>query len=104
MTISINKVLIDATSAAIWNRSKIAVAMAIGVWAINIIFIIQGMFLLLPFTAGHMGSHNCCFFQQVLCAWVTNFKCFQSFPYLIHSCTLNGYFTWTRILITGPVL
>jgi len=72
MTISINKVLIDATSAAIWNRSKIAVAMAIGVWAINIIFIIQGMFLLLPFTAGHMGSHNCCFFQQVLCMCVTD--------------------------------
>ena len=68
MTISINKALIDATSAAIWNRSKIAVAMAIGVWAINVIFIIQGMSLILPFTAGHMGSHNCCFFFNRVCA------------------------------------
>jgi hypothetical protein len=63
MVISREQVLIDVTSTAIWNRNKIAMAMAIGAWILNIGFIVLGR-LLLPSTAGLMGSHNCFFFYR----------------------------------------
>lgn len=47
MIIYTNQVLIAATSTAIWNRSKIAIAMAISVWVINVGFVTLGKFLLL---------------------------------------------------------
>jgi hypothetical protein len=50
--ISPHQALIEAASIAIWNKNRIAVALAIGTWAINVAFLIQGM--LFPFrpTAG----------------------------------------------------
>ncbi|KAI9453602.1 hypothetical protein F5148DRAFT_1289011 [Russula earlei] len=37
-----NPALIEASSIAIWNRNKIVVAIATGVWAVNVAVIIQG--------------------------------------------------------------
>ena len=42
-TISPHKTLIEAASVAIWNRNKIAVALAIGTWVINVAFLILGL-------------------------------------------------------------
>jgi hypothetical protein len=50
-TISQNRVLIALGRIAIWDKHKVAVAMAIGVWAINSAFFIQGESLL-PYLAG----------------------------------------------------
>jgi hypothetical protein len=38
---------IEATRIAIWNRNKIVMAMTIGIWGINLAFLILGMSLLL---------------------------------------------------------
>lgn len=46
--IYINKALIETASSAIWNRNRVAVAAAIGVWLINVGFLIQGRSRLLP--------------------------------------------------------
>ena len=49
--VSPNQELIEIASIAIWNRNKIATAAAIGVWVINVAFLIQGKSLL-PFPTG----------------------------------------------------
>jgi len=53
-------VLIGIASLAIWNRNKVAVAMAISVWVINVGFLIQGKSRLLPSIPENMGSRNYC--------------------------------------------
>ena len=42
-TTSPNQALIEAASIAIWNKNNIAVALAIGTWIINVVFLILGM-------------------------------------------------------------
>ena len=42
--VSPHQALIEAVSIAIWNKNKIAVALAIGTWAINVAFLILGRF------------------------------------------------------------
>ena len=60
-TISTNQALIiNTVSTALWNNNKVAVAMAISVWAINVVFLIQGRSRLLPSIAEHMGSRKYC--------------------------------------------
>ncbi len=49
--VSPNQELIEIASIAIWNRNKVATAAAIGVWVINVAFLIQGK-PLLPFPMG----------------------------------------------------
>jgi hypothetical protein len=41
-------VLIEASSIAIWNRNKVAVVIAIGVWAVNVVFLVEGAYLPFP--------------------------------------------------------
>jgi hypothetical protein len=53
--ISTKQALIEITSIAIWNRNKVAMALAIGVWAMNVGFFIQGKSCLLHSIAEHMG-------------------------------------------------
>ena len=43
---SLNQPLIEIASIAIWNRNKVVMAAAIGVWCVNLGFLIQGRSLL----------------------------------------------------------
>jgi hypothetical protein len=47
-------VLIEASSIAIWNGNQVAVVMAVGVWGINVVFLIEGGSFPFPSTAGHI--------------------------------------------------
>ena len=41
-------VLIEVSSIAIWNRNKVAVVIAISVWGINVVFLVEGGCLPFP--------------------------------------------------------
>jgi hypothetical protein len=62
--ISPNQPLIDISSIAIWNRNKAAMAATIGVWGINIVFLIQGKSLL-PLLAGNLKPYTNILWYQV---------------------------------------
>lgn len=57
--ISTHQALIHLDSTAIWKRNKVAVMVSIGVWLMNIGFLIQGRSRLLSLSPT-IGSRNCC--------------------------------------------
>ena len=90
-----------AVSTAIWNRNKIAVAVAIGVWAINIAFFIQGRSVS-PSIAEHVGSH-----KRYLATGAVrvggHFWAFWTHSFnLLRSYALYGYLPWTPVVFPTP--
>ena len=94
--VSPHQALIEAVSIAIWNKNKIAVALAIGTWAINVAFLIQGMLFPLRPVASCVVTQTRFFFVtgpvrvshgsvNIDYLWV--FLTFQ----LIRRCALFGY-------------
>ena len=57
--ISTHQALIHLDSTAIWKRNKVTVTVSIGVWLMNVGFLIQGRSRLLPLSLT-IGSCNCC--------------------------------------------
>jgi hypothetical protein len=53
LDVHLYSMLIETCSIAIWNPNKVAMVMAIGVWGINAVFLIEGRSLPLPSTAGY---------------------------------------------------
>jgi hypothetical protein len=47
-------VLIETSSIAIWNGNKVVVVMALSVWGINVVFLIEGGSVPFPSIAGHI--------------------------------------------------
>jgi hypothetical protein len=48
--------LIEAASIAIWDKNKVVVAMALGVWGTNVVVLTQGTSLPLLCSAGRTES------------------------------------------------
>lgn len=101
-TISPHQALIEgaAASIAIWDRNKIAVALAISTWGINVAFLIEGMsFSLPPYYCRSCVIMQTCFGNRS-CAGEPRFHQysisiihFWTSPHLrlVHRCAPYGY-------------
>jgi hypothetical protein len=94
-TISPHQTLIEAASIAIWNRNNIAVALAIGTWVINVVFLILGMsfpFQLLQVVCDYANAFLVIGSVRVSHSFMSVDDLLgPSHLQLVRSCTLYGY-------------
>jgi hypothetical protein len=82
-----NQALIEIASIATWEKNKVAMTAAIGIWCINIVFLIQGKCLPpLPTSSLLMWFGNRCRAGEQPISIISN-----SLSYYIHSFALCGY-------------